>query len=165
MLQQEHRRRIMMQQGSSLLEVLIAFFVLGVGLLGVVALQAESLKLNEHSQTSTDALFLGNDIVERMRSNTSENYGGTSFNASDHNNPPTPCADPCAAAPRKRWDIADWGHAIYNTWPDAVASITYIAADKVYVIDITYKQVALKNESKNADVEDIHYRLTTRVTI
>jgi type IV pilus assembly protein PilV len=61
--------KIKLQKGASLLEVLIALFILGVGLLGVLAMQAESLKLNQQSYGSTQALFLANDAVERMRTN------------------------------------------------------------------------------------------------
>lgn len=57
------------QNGASLLEVMIALFVLAVGLLGVFAMQAESMKLNQQAYSSSQAMFLANDAIERMRVN------------------------------------------------------------------------------------------------
>lgn len=59
------------QQGLSLIEVLVAIFILAVGLLGLAAMQLQSLKYTQGSQWRSHANFLAYDIVERVRANRS----------------------------------------------------------------------------------------------
>lgn len=56
-------------QGFSLMEVLIAVFVLAVGLLGAAGLQLSSLRSNQTAHLRTIATQQVLDIAERMRSN------------------------------------------------------------------------------------------------
>ncbi|MCG8325881.1 MAG: type IV pilus modification protein PilV [Thiotrichales bacterium] len=58
--------------GFSLMEVLIALLVLSVGLLGLAALQAVSLKANHSAYQRTQATFLAYDIMDRMRANRNQ---------------------------------------------------------------------------------------------
>jgi len=60
------------QQGSSLLEVLIATVVLSIGLLGLAGLQTAALKVNQTASARSQAAFLTNDIFDRMRANRTE---------------------------------------------------------------------------------------------
>lgn len=55
--------------GFSLIEVLVALFVLALGVLGAAALQMNSLKYNQTASIRTQATFLAYDIVDRMRAN------------------------------------------------------------------------------------------------
>ena len=57
------------QRGFTLLEVLIAVVILSVGLLGLAALQATSLKSNHHSLTRSQIAILSYDMIDRMRAN------------------------------------------------------------------------------------------------
>ncbi len=57
------------QHGFTLLEVLIAVVILSVGLLGLAALQATSLKSNHASLTRSQIAILSYDMVDRMRAN------------------------------------------------------------------------------------------------
>lgn len=59
------------QRGLSLIEVLVAIFILAVGLLGLAAMQLQSLKFTQGSQWRSQANFLAYDIVERVRANRS----------------------------------------------------------------------------------------------
>lgn len=61
-------------QGFSLLEVLIALFVLSIGLLGLAALQTTSYKFNHQSYQRTQATTLLYDMVDRIRANATGNY-------------------------------------------------------------------------------------------
>lgn len=55
--------------GFTLIEVMVALFVLALGLLGLVMLQTTSLKLNTNSYSRTQASFLAYDILDRIRAN------------------------------------------------------------------------------------------------
>ena len=59
-----HRHR-----GFTLIEALVALVVLSIGLLGVAALQLASLQANYGASQRTQATFLAQDIVDRMRAN------------------------------------------------------------------------------------------------
>ncbi len=55
--------------GFTLLEVLIALLILSIGLLGLAALQANSLKINHGALLRTQATFLTYDMMDRLRAN------------------------------------------------------------------------------------------------
>lgn len=57
------------QTGSSLVEVMVALFVLAIGLLGILALQSKSMQYNQSAHVYSQAIYLANDIAERIRSN------------------------------------------------------------------------------------------------
>jgi type IV pilus assembly protein PilV len=60
------------QRGVSLLEVLIAVFVLAVGLLGTATLQLTSKRSNLEARDRATATMLAQSLVERMRVNPDE---------------------------------------------------------------------------------------------
>ncbi len=55
--------------GFTLIEVLIAMLVLGVGLLGLAGLQASSLRNNQSAYNRSQATELAYDLADRMRAN------------------------------------------------------------------------------------------------
>ena len=57
------------QRGSTLFEVLIAVLVLGVGILGVGAMQARSLSSSHTASMRSQAVALSQDMADRMRAN------------------------------------------------------------------------------------------------
>lgn len=57
------------QSGATLIEILITVLVLGLGLLGVGALQTRSIQANHDATMYSRAAFLAADIAERMRAN------------------------------------------------------------------------------------------------
>lgn len=56
-------------RGFSLIEVLVALFVLSVGTLGMAAMQLQSLKYSQQSNWRSQTTFFAYDIFERMRAN------------------------------------------------------------------------------------------------
>lgn len=57
------------QSGSSLLEVLIAVLVLGIGMLGMAALQAVTLKNSNSSAARSQAVMQTYSMLDRLRLN------------------------------------------------------------------------------------------------
>jgi type IV pilus assembly protein PilV len=53
----------------TLIEVLIAVLVLVIGMLGMAAMQLQSVKFSESAKWRSHATFLAYDIVERIRAN------------------------------------------------------------------------------------------------
>lgn len=64
-----HMKTHAKHSGFTLIEVMVALFVLALGLLGLAMLQTTSLKLNTNSYSRTQASFLAYDILDRIRAN------------------------------------------------------------------------------------------------
>lgn len=62
-------QRSITQQGIALIEILISVLVLGIGLLGIAALQSSSVRYSQSAQERTTALIMAGTLVEIMRSN------------------------------------------------------------------------------------------------
>ena len=58
-----------LQQGIALLEILISVLVLGIGLLGIAALQSSSVRYSQSAQERTTALIMASSLTEIIRSN------------------------------------------------------------------------------------------------
>lgn len=87
-------------RGLSLIEVLIAVLVLGLGLLGLAALQATNLRLTQSSNARTVATNLASMLLDDIRDNRliAVGYVG-SYRASS-------VADTCSAAPEAVTPVA-----------------------------------------------------------
>lgn len=57
------------QQGFSLLELMVAIFILGVGLLGIAGLQSYSLNNTQISGKQTYAILYSQELLDNIRSN------------------------------------------------------------------------------------------------
>src|SRR5690606_41786398 len=55
--------------GYSLIEVLVALFLLALRVLGAAALQMNSLTFNQTASMRTQATFLAYEMIDRMRAN------------------------------------------------------------------------------------------------
>ncbi|MEM1153015.1 MAG: type IV pilus modification protein PilV [Pseudomonadota bacterium] len=107
------------QQGFTLIEALIAFVILSVGLLGIVSLQAMAKTSQHLAIQHTRAVTLADAIVERIRVNpggiATYNIGlnnpidGTEFSAE----PSPDCkASPCSATELANYDLWLWEQAL-----------------------------------------------------
>jgi len=56
-------------RGFSLLEVLIASFIFGTGILGIAGLQLKSISMLSNSNSMSVAMLGANDMADRMRAN------------------------------------------------------------------------------------------------
>lgn len=62
------------QAGMTLIEVLIAMLILAVGLLAGAGLQLNALKYTHSALMSTQASFIAQDLLDRMRANAGGDY-------------------------------------------------------------------------------------------
>ena len=149
------------QAGASLFEVLIALFILGVGLLGVISLQAESLKLNQQASSSTQALLLANDMAERIRlAKSTCDLNSTALGS---------CEDWNAVKAYINFD--EWETAVKGALPGGAVAVTNLPTSATppepgeISIDIKYQQTKLDNEGAavTADMKEVTYKLVTRI--
>lgn len=105
------------QHGFTMLEVLIALFVLSVGLLGLAGLQAQSLQFNYSAYQRSQATFLAYDIIDRMRANRDEALLG-SYDLTLPATPPSAncqlVALPCTTSVMADFDLSQWIADIEN---------------------------------------------------
>ncbi len=111
------------QKGTGLLEVMIGLFVLAIGLLGVASLQNKALQQNSTAFLYSQALFLIDDVTERMRANRDAVAGY----ATEFTEDPTTTKDcesnTCTEDDMAEWDLASWKDSVASLLPQGRARI------------------------------------------
>lgn len=141
--------------GSSLVEVMVALFVLAIGLMGILAMQTKSVQFNKSADTYTRAMTLANDIAERIRINPKNvaAYASTTLPQA----PPTNCstnnisAAACSASDLVNWDLYQWSETIKQSLPAGAGSIaqkTLGSADYLQ-ITVSFDENPLGSDSAN----------------
>lgn len=95
------------QFGVGLMEILISILVLSIGLLGLAGLQAVGLKNNSQSFDRSYAVFLANNILDRIRANPAANYK-TDFKTAPAVATNKCEASECSADELRDYDLAQW---------------------------------------------------------
>jgi len=103
-------------RGFSMIELLVAVLVMGIGVLGITGLQMVSLQNNRGALVRAEAVQLAYDIHDRMRANPGGAYGGLAMGAP----PPAPnnCHNgDCNQAQMVAFDQAVWkcSLGVWNT--------------------------------------------------
>jgi len=108
-------------QGFSMIELLVAVLVVGIGVLGATGLQMISLQHNRGAVLRSEAVQLAYDIMDRIRANPNGNYGGLNLGS-------TPPVAPnclggvCTEAQMAAFDQASWKCSLGNFNTDAVCT-------------------------------------------
>ena len=114
-----HARRA--ESGFSLIEVLVAILILGVGVLGVAGLQLLSLQNNTSAMYRTQAVQSAYDIIDRARANRAEAY-----NIAIDDDAPTASncvTSTCSRTEMRNFDLAAWRAALETTLPEGTGGI------------------------------------------
>jgi type IV pilus assembly protein PilV len=146
------------QQGFTLIEVLVTMVIMAVGLLGLAGLQVTSLRNTESAYQRSQASLLANDILDRMRAN-STGVGSGDYNDIDTTAPlsATDCgANVCTPTQMATYDDSDWHAQIASLLPSGTGSVTGNGANSVFTITITWDD----NRSGNADTS---FTLSSRI--
>ena len=102
--------------GASMVEILIAVFVLSVGMLGAGGLQLVSSRSNHEALQRGLATALLQDMVERMRANPSalDTYtaSGVGRSLDGDDMPLQACSTDCTAAQLAAYDLYEWEQAL-----------------------------------------------------
>lgn len=126
------------QTGFSLLEVLIAFIILSLGMLGAVGMQAAAMQANKETRKQSEAASFARELADKMRGNhvialktaVADNpylvdttlTGTADFTASNENCFTMACTSPAAIA---TWDMDDWKNRVRNALPDPKIKVCF----------------------------------------
>ncbi len=136
--------------GASLLEMMIALFVLGVGLLGVISMQSEAIKYNQQAYTNTEAQQLATDLAERLRIQPEQFIAA---NGTFGNIP----------------DYVDWQTLVARSLPKGAGSLTARAEPRAFDVVLQFEQQVLNTEKTTVAVatkpkaETLSYRLVVQL--
>lgn len=113
------------QNGFSMLEALVTLLIVSLGLLGIAGIIANSLKVNQGAQARSQASWLANDIIDRMRANRTTAEGGAYALASCE---PAPVGGTVAND-----DLSQWCGAVKTALGPTGNGSVALAANKVTV--------------------------------
>jgi len=121
------------QKGFSLIEALVAFLIISVGMLGVASLQVLSLKAGHTASLRTLAVIKTEEILERMRSNNTvlQIYETTGAGADNGCDDHTGSIVMCTPAQFAADDVLDWKASLSNIFPTGTTGTIVVGAPTV----------------------------------
>lgn len=124
------------ETGSSLVEVMVALFVLAIGLLGILAMQSKSMQYNQSAHVYSQAVYLANDIAERIRMNPTASY---IVGEDEEVTAGTDCgSNECPSAALAQWDVQEWKAAVARALPSGQAEIAAVTGATAVKIEVSF---------------------------
>ena len=150
------------QRGYTLIEVLIATLVLSAGIMGVVAMQMLSFQASQGAYARTQAIFLVQDMFERMRANP-QGYATTAvYDSIDTDTSASASASDCATSAAgctallmARQDVREWTRHFANTTgatdyrptlPNGRGTVTRIAGTNKFTVTVSWDERGFDGE-------------------
>jgi len=125
------------QSGASLIEVMVAFLILAIGLLGLAMLQGKSLRMNTDAYLRSQATLIANELMENMRANPTGNYNNVSAK-------PAPCGGCTGVAKATNDDLIRWFDAQAALLPSSTASISLSGSEYTIVMNWMERDLPVK---------------------
>lgn len=104
------------QLGVGLIEILITIVLLSIGFLAAARMQVEGMRFSHSAYYQSQAYFLANDMINRMRTNSkgvqNGNYLGIA--TSPTSNDPGCDSSACGPSELAQQDVYDWGGYFYS---------------------------------------------------
>lgn len=129
-------------QGGGLVEVLVALVLMSVGMLGMLAAHSTALRWTKQSEHRSTALWLTQDLAERVRANRGKSVPAdtigaayvTTLDASSQAQAPdmpdelcNRVQSACTVAQMAAADLASWRQLVRERLPGGVVWVTYTA--------------------------------------
>ncbi len=127
-------------RGFTLLEVMIALFVLSVGMLGSSAMMLRGQ--TEAVKTNYDAIAaqMAQSVAEMMRANITGVEGGSYDSLTSHAPNPGCITTGCDANNMALYDSYIWGWMLDEYLPDGAGTISGAGADSVFTITVSWTE-------------------------
>jgi len=107
------------QRGISLIEVMVAVIIFSVGLLGLAALQLNSIRFNESASVRGHAIFLAQEMADRIRARP-PGLDLDSYKLAKGDSPS--CANPATCAANLR-DLSEWRTNLLAQLPSGTGTV------------------------------------------
>lgn len=165
------------QRGSSLIEVMVALLILAVGLLGFAGLQARGMQMARKSYSHSQAVFLADDLVERMRANptavTAGNYKSAKTGAVPSTTAVCSTASPCAPTALASKDMNTWAQLLTTVLPGAqfevksqkVSGVNSVTVAITYILNTDVDTTKVTTTKNAATTIDYVYELNTEIPV
>lgn len=131
------------QSGFSMIEILITLVIVATALLGTAGLQAYAMKTNLGGQFRNQAVFLANDIAERMEANKIQAVTAPGYSSAGVGGAAGNCdvvgAPPCTPVQMAQFDLVQWQAAVAQL-PQGVGTVIQTVAGNpaTYTITVTW---------------------------
>ncbi len=122
------------ENGFSLIEVLVTLLILAIGLLSIAAMQLRGLQYNQDAYMRSQVNMLAYDIADRMRLNRS-NLAAYVSNYTVPVTTPTGCTE--ATGSNAANDLACWHVQLHNGLPPNSTAAIAVNAGNPNMYDIT----------------------------
>ena len=154
-------------RGFTLLEALIGFLILSIGMLGIASLQAVSLKAGKTSVYNSVAIMKVDELLESMRVNSSAAALTAYAAANPATNNSCSAALTCSATDLAEDDIYWWKQNLKAGLPGAATStvaVTNATTSKmaVVVVTVSWKERHTTDETNTTGV-DKSYTVTANI--
>ena len=125
--------RLTGQSGMSLIEVLVSMLIISIGVLGMIATQANAMRFLQSSHSQGAAAMLADDLANRIRANATEAIDKNAyvhrFNSSGESTQETDtimnCAFvACGSGELASWDLSQWQQTMMASLPSASSAVT-----------------------------------------
>lgn len=155
------------QQGFSMIEVLVTMLFISVALLGTAGLQAYAMKVSQGGQFRTQAVFLAADLAERMEANLRGAVAGNYVlaNGSAPGALSTACYTvACSPADLATYDLSQWRNAIAAVLPQSSWTVaqTTTGNPSVYTITISWVDRRTDTSYESAGTGENFFYTATR---
>ncbi len=136
------------QQGTAMMETVVSLFMLAIGLMGTLAMQANSVNSNQRASLVTEANLIAADMADRILAYNSDDTDADDLaykidTATSKTEKPTACAaaEGCAKAAQVEMDTWEWSQLIQKRLPGGVGYVTPPpATDGFYTIQVVWNQ-------------------------
>lgn len=153
------------ETGSSLIEVVVALFVLAIGMLGVLSMQVKSMQFNQSAYYYSQAVYLANQILEDMRS--SPNIANAYLIGIDESTPESTknCSisgETCSATELRDFNLKTWRENVEGTLVLGKSSVERIG--NFYAITVQFDDSRSSPDAEsNGNPELAEYVLMTEI--
>ncbi|VAW56093.1 hypothetical protein MNBD_GAMMA07-1707 [hydrothermal vent metagenome] len=153
------------QQGFTLMEVMIAAFVLAVGMLGSTAMMLRGSELTREIKFESIAAQVAMNMAERMRSNIQEVVNGSYDNLVADSANAVDCSVLCTPQNVALYHAYIWGQEIEDLFPSRNATATVAAInpgvrDSVYTITVNWDSlVRVINKTEESSIGATSYTM------
>jgi len=99
--------------GVGLIEVLIAVVIMSLGFLAAARMQVEGMRFSQSAYYQSQAHFLANDMIDRMRSNIPGVLSGEYSNKTTSGSAPKQNCKVCTPGQIAKLDIFEWSASLH----------------------------------------------------